>query len=160
MHLLGIINGKDLKQRSIAELKLYFGKAGKSYYLYARGEDYRPVNPIQETQSVSAENTFQKDIYEKEDIKIELDIIIKSLLQRLQQNNFHGKTIAIKLRYTNFTSITRSKTFSGTLPYEHDFIEKCFWELFNTTPKKPIRLIDLTIQTPDHLYNTQISLKF
>lgn len=160
MYALGIKNGKDLKQRSREELKLHFGKAGESYYLFVRGEDHRTVNPVQETQSVSAENTFAQDLKSHEEIQHELHIIIETLLQRVIRNNFYGKGISIKIRFADFTSITRSKTFSSVLPHEFDFIERCFWELFNTIPKQPIRLIGITLQNPDHTYNQQISLPF
>lgn len=160
MHSLGIHNGHDLKQRSLAELKLHFGKAGESYYLYARGEDARLVNPIQETLSVSAENTFEKDIIHTQDIQRELTSLIHALLKRLQRNEFHGKTFAIKIRYANFNSVTRSKTFSTALPHDFKLLEQYFWELYATIPKHPIRLIGLTIQTPDYQHERQINLPF
>ena len=159
MHQLGIKNGYDLRQRSLPELKLHFGKAGESYYLYTRGIDNRSVDPSQETRSVSSENTFQKDIISHKEIKIELDEILLSLLKRLQCNNFHGKTFAIKIRYSDFTAITRSKTFSTAIPHDYDFIEKCFWDLLSTTSSRPIRLIGLTIQSPDYHHDKQTLLE-
>ena len=160
MHSLGIKNGLDLKLKSREELKHHFGKTGEFYYLYARGEDNSPVDPSHETRSVGAENTFPKDINTHEEIKAEVDIIIKTLLQRLIGHNFYGKGISIKIRFANFTSVTRSKTFSSVLPYEHEFIENCFWELFETLPKQPIRLIGMTIQSPDPYHTAQIRLPF
>ncbi len=160
MHQLGIKNGYDLSQRSLPELRLHFGKAGESYYLYARGIDNRAVDPSQETRSISSENTFSKDIIDHKEIKAELDEILLSLLKRLQRSNFHGKTIAIKIRYSDFTSITRSKTYSTAIPHDYEFIEKCFWELLSTTSSRPIRLIGLTIQSPDYHHDKQTLLEF
>lgn len=160
MHLLGIKSGLDLKRKSREELKLHFGKSGEFYYQYARGEDNRPVDPVQETQSVSAENTFSKDISTTEEIQAEVNIIIETLLQRLSRHDFYGKGISIKIRFANFTIMTRSKTFSSVLPYEHTFIEHCFWELFETIPKQSIRLIGITIQSPDPYHDQQINLPF
>ncbi|GAA5103373.1 DNA polymerase IV [Wohlfahrtiimonas larvae] len=160
MHSLGIKIGLDLKQQSREALKLYFGKSGDYYYQCVRGEDNRPVDPIQETQSVSVENTFSKDIQTIEEIQKEVDILISTLLERLAQDPFHGKGIAIKIRFANFAVMTRSKTFSTVLPYEYTFIHHCFWELFNSIPKHPIRLIGITIQNPDPYYDQQFNLPF
>lgn len=160
MHLLGIKNGLDLKNRTREELKLHFGKAGESYYLFVRGEDHRPVNPTQETQSVGAENTFATDLTSNEEIQHELEVIIETLLQRLARCDFYGRGISIKVRFANFTSVTRSKTFSSVIPYEAPFIERCFWELFESIPKQPIRLLGVTIQSPDHYHDKQIILPF
>lgn len=160
MHQLGIHTGLDLKQTSREVLKLYFGKSGDYYYQCVRGEDHRAVNPIQETQSVSAENTFAQDIIATETIQKEVDTLITTLLERLSHDKFYGKGIAIKIRFANFTTITRSKTFSTVIPYEYGFIQQSFWELFNSIPKQPIRLIGITIQSPDPYYHHQIPLPF
>lgn len=160
MHQLGIRNGLELKQKSREALKLYFGKSGDYYYQCVRGEDNRAVNPIQATQSVSAENTFAQDIITTKDIQKEVDILITTLLERLSRDDFFGKSISIKIRFANFTAVTRSKTFSTVLPYEQSFINQCFWELFHSIPKQPIRLIGITIQSPDPYHHQQIQLPF
>ena len=160
MYQLGIRNGLELKQKSREALKLYFGKSGDYYYQCVRGEDNRAVNPIQATQSVSAENTFAQDIITTKDIQKEVDILITTLLERLSRDDFFGKSISIKIRFANFTAVTRSKTFSTVLPYEQSFINQCFWELFHSIPKQPIRLIGITIQSPDPYHHQQIQLPF
>ncbi|CEJ47599.1 putative DNA-directed DNA polymerase [Xanthomonas citri pv. bilvae] len=59
---LGIVTVADLRQRPLEELQAHFGSFGQSLYRRARGIDERPVEPDQEVQSVSSEDTFSEDL--------------------------------------------------------------------------------------------------
>lgn len=160
MHQLGIKTGNDLKSKTREELKTHFGKTGDLYYYFARGEDHRTVNPIQEIQSVSAENTFLTDLITQEDIQQEIDELLNTLLSRLQKSNFYGRTFSIKIRHPDFTTLTRSKTFSSYVPHDKVFLVQSFWELYATLPKKPLRLIGITLQSPDEMLSFQTEFTF
>ncbi|MRT93099.1 DNA polymerase IV [Ancylomarina sp. 16SWW S1-10-2] len=110
MHKIGIFHGKDLKKRSLLELTRLFGKNGVYYYNIARGIDQREVNPNRIRKSVSTENTFLDDIRTKEALKKRLEELTLDLHRRLQKAKFKGRTISLKIKYSNFEQITRSKT--------------------------------------------------
>lgn len=110
MHQIGVFHGKDLKKRSLLELTRLFGKNGAYYYNIARGIDQREVNPNRERKSVSTENTFHDDIRKKEELKVRLEEATIDLYKRLQRTKFKGRTISLKIKYSNFDQITRSRT--------------------------------------------------
>ena len=110
MHSIGIHNGYDLKQFSEEELYMHFGKAGYSYYLYARGIDDREVEAERIRKSVGAENTFLEDIGNIDRLSIELVEIRETLWERVVENVFFGRTLTLKVKYADFQQITRSIT--------------------------------------------------
>lgn len=110
MHALGIHTGADLKKYSEEELHAHFGKAGYSYYLYARGIDNREVEAERIRKSVGAENTFGEDIGDPEQLRDELREIRDTLWARIERNAFAGRTLTLKVKYADFQQITRSIT--------------------------------------------------
>lgn len=110
MHQIGIFHGKDLKKRSLLDLTRLFGKNGVYYYNIARGVDHREVNPNRVRKSVSTENTFSNDIRTKEELKKQLEELTLDLHRRLQKSKFKGRTVSLKIKYSNFEQITRSRT--------------------------------------------------
>ncbi|GHT04423.1 DNA polymerase IV 2 [Bacteroidia bacterium] len=110
MHENHIFTGGDLKQRSETELVRLFGKAGHSLYLNARGIDEREVEPNRITKSVSSETTFLQDKNNRILLTAELYHLAKEVMERMNDENFYGKTITIKIKYADFKSITKSKT--------------------------------------------------
>lgn len=160
MHALNIQNGKDLRQLSREELIHHFGKAGERYYFYARGEDDRPVNPNRERKSVGVEDTFLEDITIETAIEFELKKIIKELVKRLEQSQFRGYTLTLKIKYHDFMQITRSKTFNNFIPNHIEFIYTQTLPLFTSLPEKAIRLMGVTISNPDTMIYEQLSFEF
>jgi DNA polymerase-4 len=110
MHEHRIFTGYDLKQRSEAELVKLFGKAGHTFYQNARGIDDREVEPNRVTKSVSAETTFLKDKDNRILLTVELYHLAKEVMERMNEENFYGRTITIKVKYADFKTITKSKT--------------------------------------------------
>lgn len=110
MHSMDIRTGYDLKQYSEDELYMHFGKAGYSYYLYARGIDDREVEAERIRKSVGAENTFFEDIGNIDRLLLELIEIRETLWERIVDNVFFGRTLTLKIKYADFQQITRSFT--------------------------------------------------
>lgn len=110
MHRLGIYTGSDLKGCSESMLTLEFGKAGKVYYDFARGIDNREVEAVRERKSVGCESTFSHDLLSQREIDAELAVIADELLRRLSAKNFQGHTLTLKVKFNDFTQITRSVT--------------------------------------------------
>lgn len=110
MHKLGIHSGSDLKKQDLVSLIRNFGKAGKFYYDIARGLDERPVETNYERKSVGTELTFEKDLSTGFEIIAELYKLEKELMERLEHSATTGRTITVKVKFSDFRQITRSKT--------------------------------------------------
>lgn len=120
MHNLGIYTGEDLRKLTQGELRLYFGKAGPLYYNFARGLDNRPVEATRERKSRGVEHTFDHDISTDEEITEAATRLVAELMARLDKAGFNGTVLTLKVRFADFTQITRS--LSGIPPatrYRH-----------------------------------------
>jgi DNA polymerase-4 len=115
MHENGIHTGYDLKQQTEEQLVRLFGKAGHQLYLNARGIDERPVKPDRATQSVSAETTFLEDKNDRTLLTVELYQLAREVFERMEEERFYGRTVTIKVKYADFRTITRSRTFAQRL---------------------------------------------
>ena len=158
-----IFTGYDLKQRSETELVRLFGKMGHSLYLYARGVDPREVEPNRVTKSISSETTFLQDKSDRILLTAELYHLAKEVMERMNEENFYGKTFTIKVKYADFQIITRSRTLPQKIT---DFQQ--FWSLAREMMKqidwseKPVRLLGFGISHADEetpKKYTQLELK-
>lgn len=118
MHKLGIHKGYDLRQWDIDSLIRNFGKAGEFFFNIARGIDERPVEPDQDRKSVGTELTYEKDLTTRFEIIAELYKLEKELFERLDHAMTTGRTITLKIKFSDFRQITRSRTIHN---YIHDF---------------------------------------
>ena len=119
---LGIHTGADLKKMQETNLKKKFGKSGVYYYNIVRGIDNREVNPSRERKSISAENTFAEDLTNKKDVLEALEKVIDTLYKRIISGKTFGKTLTIKIKFSDFKQITRSKTVDFEIKYRQDII--------------------------------------
>jgi DNA polymerase-4 len=110
MHRLGIHKGCDLKKWDLPDLVRNFGKAGKFYYNIVRAIDDRPVEQVYERKSIGTELTYEKDLTTSFEIITELYKVEKELMERLSDAETTGKTITLKIKFSDFRQITRSKT--------------------------------------------------
>ena len=110
MQGMGLHTGADIKKFTEEELVKHFGKPGKFYYQIVRGIDNREVQPYREIKSISVEDTFQTDLFEKDSMLPELQILSEKLSIRLQKNSLKARTITIKFKFNDFTIITRSQS--------------------------------------------------
>ena len=151
MHSLNIIKGSDLLVYTEKQLVSHFGKAGRFFYKIARGQDDRPVNPERIRKSVGIETTYTEDLTSLEQIRSELETLSNSLLKRLQKNNTYGRTLTLKIKYSDFTVITRAKTSSTLITNLHEIramSSELLSEISDATFK--IRLLGLTISKLDN----------
>lgn len=147
MKNLGIHNGQDLKAWSKDDLIQNFGKAGGFYYEIVRGNDDRPVNPNRIRKSLGAENTFDYDLIELVDMKLALEPIALTVIRRLEKSNSFGKTLTLKVKFKDFSQITRSqsvakeiRTFDQIIEIAFELLEQIQWDQFPTG----IRLLGIT----------------
>jgi len=160
---LGIHTGADLRTHSEAKLIEWFGKAGGHYYRICRAIDERPVNPNREHKSIGAENTFGEDLLEPSDLLPELAPIAASVEKRLKRAGLKGKTVTLKIKYADFTQITRSRTLPLPIDAQDTVCEIAQDLLLNSErPQKPIRLLGITLSNfiDEEADNVQLALGF
>lgn len=110
MHSLGINAGMDLKGRSLTELTHHFGKAGNYYYRIARAEDDRPVEANRVRKSIGAENSFAHNLSDVGQMLQELEQIAQIVEQRLEKHETRGRTLTLKVKFSDYQQLTRGKT--------------------------------------------------
>jgi DNA polymerase IV len=146
MKSLGIHNGADLKKLSEEQLLVQFGKAGKFYFKIARGIDERPVEWNQETKSIGAEDTFSEDLTTIEEMYEELEKIAPVVQRRLQKHGLKGRTITVKIKYSDFRIITRSRSLPGPTDDLSIIISTAKELLLSTSPaESKIRLLGISM---------------
>jgi len=164
MYRHGIKLGSDLKLKSLEYLTKYFGKQGKYFYNISRTIDNREVNPDRIRKSIGAEKTFSYDLSNIENIFDRTEQIAEILIERCNKAETYGKTLTLKVKYSNFKQITRSKTLSTKIK-DVDILLKTAEELFELVnfTYNPIRLIGLSITNLDNNLNEeafQLSFEF
>ena len=149
MHLLGIHNGAQLRTRSLESLTREFGKVGTIYYDFARGIDLRPVEAVRVRKSIGCERTLEKDINRTSSVIIELYHVAVELVRRLDGKQFKGNTLTLKIKFHDFTQITRSVTrpqeltsLDTILPLAKQLLKEVDYA------EHPIRLIGLSVSNP------------
>ena len=149
MHTLGIHNGEQLRMQSLEMLTREFGKVGTIYYDFARGIDIRPVEAVRIRKSVGCEHTLEKDISKRSSVIIELYHAAVELVGRLEHANFRGNTLTLKIKFHDFSQITRSMTqtkelvaLDVILPLAKQLLQEVDYE------HHPIRLIGLSVSNP------------
>ena len=121
MERLGIATGADLANWSLPELEAHFGSSGGWYWRIARGIDERPVRAHRETKSVSAERTFDEDLSDPAALAEQVDRVAHLAWQRIERSGAKGRTVTLKVKFADFTLITRSKSFPLPIADETSF---------------------------------------
>src|SRR5688572_28653946 len=116
MEKLGILTGADLAAWPIEQLEAHFGSSGRWYWRIARGIDEREVKPDRPYKSVSAERTFDVDYSDPEDLRRELARVAGYAWQRIERSEVRGRTVTLKVKFADFSLITRSKSFTSQVP--------------------------------------------
>ena len=145
LHALGINTAPELRAMSLARLTELFGKAGLTYYNFVRGIDDREVTTHRERKSVGCEETFGRDIRGKA-IDEALEEVIAELVRRVKRSGFKGKRLTLKVRFPDFTTITRSSSGSQYLDQE-EAVRVLAQKLLASVslPTTGIRLMGLTV---------------
>jgi len=157
MHRLGIVTGADLKRLGESYLVGHFGKAGKEFYKNANAIDEREVVAVRIPKSIGAETTFMHDIGDREQLAAELRPIADEVWQRTTEGNFYGRTVTLKIKYEDFTQITRSKTQTGFVNEFEQFWDTAL-ELLSIVDlsEKKVRLIGLSVSNTSYMEQPRI----
>ncbi|MCS0460688.1 MULTISPECIES: DNA polymerase IV [Rhizobium] len=147
---LGIETGADLKARDLTFLQQHFGKSGPYFYWIARGIDERQVKPDRIRKSVGAEDTFREDIHDLESARAGLQPLVDKVWRYCEASAIRGKTVTLKVKWSDFTQITRSKTALAPVASAAEISEIVKLLLSPIFPvAKGIRLLGVTLSSLD-----------
>lgn len=146
MKKLGLHTGADLKKLSEDDLVRLFGKSGRFYYKIVRGIDNREVEPHSETKSVGAEDTFPYDLTKLDEMNEELIKLAEKVHERLRKHQLKGRTITLKVKYSDFRQITRSRSISQPVDDVETILQTAQELLVATDPERDkIRLLGISV---------------
>ncbi len=145
MYQLGIFTGRDLKSKTREYLIEHFGKAGQHYYDIVRGNDFSVVSPNRIIKSVGAERTFDENLTSEIFILERLESIAADLEQRLKRYGVAGKTVTLKIKYSDFTQQTRSTTLPYFVSEKSLLLDVAQELLYQERLKDSVRLIGLAM---------------
>jgi len=149
MHNLGIFIGNDLKQKPLEELARLFGKSGVHYYNIVRGIHNSQVKPNRVRKSIAAERTFNENISSEVFMIERLDKIAIELERRMTSTNTKGKTITLKIKYSDFTQQTRSKTTPYFMQSKSEFLPVVKELLYQEKLQNSVRLLGISFSNLD-----------
>ncbi|WP_348741163.1 DNA polymerase IV [Tenacibaculum sp. 190524A05c] len=149
MHNHGIFNGLDLKNRSLEDLVSLFGKSGKHYYNIVRGIHNSEVKPDRVRKSIAAERTFNENLSSEIYMLKKLELIAEELERRMMHSKTKGKTVTLKIKYSDFTQQTRSKTVGNYLQKKEEFYPLIKDLLMQDHLKNSVRLLGISLSNLD-----------
>ncbi|MDO1512713.1 DNA polymerase IV [Maribacter confluentis] len=145
MYKLGIFTGKDLKSKSIEFLAENFGKSGPYYYHVVRGIHNIEVKPHRIPKSVGAERTFNENLSSEIFMLERLEHIAQELERRLKKSTIAGKTLTLKIKYSDFTLNTRSKTIPYFISDKALILETAKELLYQEELQNSVRLLGISL---------------
>ena len=149
MNNLGIFNGLDIKKKTREELVKLFGKSGDFYYNIVRGVHNSPVKPNRIRKSVAAERTFSKNISSEVFMLERLNKIAEELEKRMTKSETKGKTITLKIKYSDFTQQTRSKTVQKFMQTKGEIMDIVKELVYQEKFKNSVRLLGISFSNLD-----------
>ena len=168
MYKHGIFTGLDLKQKTIEFLEENFGKSGTYYYHVVRGIHNSSVKPHRIPKSVGAERTFNENLSSEIFMLERLENIAIELERRLKKSNIAGKTITLKIKYSDFTLQTRSKTIPYYIADKGLILEIARELLYQEKMENSVRLLGISLanlntdkkEKKEHVKTVSIQLQF
>ena len=155
MYQLGIFTGKDLKAKPIDFLQQHFGKSGKYYYYVVRGIHNSEVKSNRIRKSLAAERTFNQNLSSEIFMLEKLEHIAEEVARRLEKSKVAGKTITLKIKYSDFTLQTRSKTLPYFISDKELILDKAKALLYQEKLSNSVRLLGISLSN----LNTEASKK-
>jgi DNA polymerase-4 len=146
----GIEKLTDVRARSVEELTAIVGMHAEWLIDLAHGRDDRPVEPNRPSKSAGSEETYATDLHSLEEIKREIDQLARGVAEWLEGKSIKGRTVTIKVRYSDFTTITRSQS-NRTYTSDADDIAARAIKLLEKTEagRRPVRLLGVSVHNFD-----------
>ena len=149
MYNCGIFTGNDLKKKTEPELVNLFGKAGIHYFNIVRGIHHSSVKPNRIRKSIAAERTFTENISSEIFMIERLEKIAEELEKRMVKNETKGKTVTVKIKYSDFTQQTRSKTKAYFMQSKKEFFPVVKELVYQEKLKNSVRLLGISFGNLD-----------
>lgn len=148
MHRLGLVTGHDIKQQTLEFLQTHFGKAGAYYYAISRGVCDRQVKPHRIRKSLGAERTFFTDLHSLVAARDALQEVLDKVWRHCDQNGLRARTLTLKVKYSDFQLITRSRTAEAPIASRSELEELSYALLSPIFPlAKAIRLLGVSLSS-------------
>ncbi|GAB1308274.1 DNA polymerase IV [Urechidicola sp. KH5] len=167
MYNLGIFTGKELKEKSEEFLTEHFKKSGTHYYEIVRGIHNSKVKPDRIPKSVAAEHTFHTNLTSEVFMLERLDQIADELERRLEKSKLAGKTVTLKIKYSDFTTQTRSKTLPYFVKDKSMLLDTVKELLYQERMKNSVRLLGISVtnlnvntKQKEEVLDVQLKLEF
>jgi len=146
MRAAGIRTGADLRARDVEALANAFGKLGRFLHAAARGIDERPVVPNRPRKSLGAETTFPRDLSRRDELEPVLEELCRELAQRLEASDLRARTVTVKVRFADFTVLTRSRTLASEVAGAEEILATARALAFGPSrPEGPLRLLGVSV---------------
>ncbi|GAL62179.1 DNA polymerase IV [Algibacter lectus] len=145
MYQKGIFTGMDLKQKSIEFLDEHFGKSGSYYYNVVRGIHTSEVKPNRIRKSLAAERTFSENLSSEVFMMEKLEQISEEVTKRLLKSKVAGKTVTLKIKYSDFSLQTRSKTLPYYISDKDIILETAKDLLYQEKMSNSVRLLGISL---------------
>lgn len=145
LELLGVRHAADVQRFPRDFWLRRLGKAGDVLYDRARGIDPRQVEPYSDPKSESAENTFAKDIFDREELAVWLLRQSERVGRSLRKQGLAGRTITLKLKYADFMQHTKSRTLKQPTNLTRLIYETALELLDESKVNRPLRLIGVGV---------------
>jgi DNA polymerase-4 len=127
-------------------LEKEFGKQGLKMHQLAMGIDERDVEPYKDAKSIGHEMTFSRDILDVDTAKRELLALADRVAHRMRRDQVEGRTITLKVKYSDFTLITRAASLSrATDDGSEIYLEACKLLEKTAVGKRPVRLLGISL---------------
>lgn len=156
---LDIIKGKDLYEIPANQLIDNFGKMGYFLFRKVRGIDNNPVTSERERKSLGREQTYSPFLTQEERVEEEIRKLSYTVSQSLEKNKVHGQVVVLKIRYADFYTLTRQKSFVDYVGNKEDIFSKAIslWEEHGEIDRE-VRLLGITLTQLAPRYYTNIQL--
>ena len=145
MYQLGIFTGKDLKNKPVDYLEAHFGNSGAYYFDIVRGIHESPVKADRIRKSLAAERTFDENLSSEIFMLEKLKSISAEVARRLKKSDVKGKTITLKIKYSDFSLQTRSKTISDFINDEELIFQISKGLLYQEEMRESVRLLGISL---------------
>lgn len=162
MYQLGIFTGKELKEKELEFLVNHFGKSGGYYYHIVRGIHNSEVKSERVAKSVATEHTFSENLTSEIFMSEKLEMIAGELERRLKRYDTAGKTVTLKIKYSDFTLQTRSKTLPYFISDKSLLFDTARELLYQEKMKESVRLLGISLSNlnTEEKKTVAVQLKF
>ncbi len=146
MEALGIHTGADLAAQPLEVPERHFGSSAGYFQRAALGQDDRPARANRVRKSIGAERTFETDVAERAELEAALGSVLDAVMERIKAKGAAGRTVTLKLKFSDFTQITRARSARTPVRSRADIEEFARAILVGELPlPRPVRLLGVTL---------------